>query len=146
MTDKPVTPAPRWDPPQPRQLPFLRIAMLDQLASPQYVAEVAEALRGGLGTIQPRWGTPRDKAAMMLADETTRLASATLWSVSDDMVPLAVQAGRNLPTWTLHRHDLPSPCGLLVYDTPIATYVNTGGETVPIVAASWGPSTFLGPW
>lgn len=144
MTDPSVRPAPRWTPPEPRQLPVLRMSVLEQLRTPQYQAEVATALGCGLGTIQPGWGTPEDKAALMLHDESTRLASATLWSVSDDMTRLAVQAGRKLPSWKLYRHDVPSPTGLVVYDTPIAEYVNTGDETVKIVAASWGPSTFLG--
>jgi hypothetical protein len=144
VNDSAAIPTPPWNPPKPEQLPFLRLSLLDQLRNPLYQEEVARALASGLGTLHPLYGTPQEQAGALLYEERLRLNSAKMWSAGEEVVQLAVQAGQNLPTWKVRREDVLGPCGLLVFDAPIAQYVNTGDETVSIVAASWGPSDFLG--
>ena len=55
------------------------------------------------------------------------------------MTALARHAAPRLPTRTLHAHDLPSRTGFMVFEAPLAAYVNSEGREVQIVAVSWGP-------
>src|SRR6266851_9041464 len=71
--------------------------------------------------------------------EPAGLATADLYWVSAPMTSLARHAADRLPTRTLHAHDLPSRSGFMVFEAPLATYVNDEGREVQIVAVSWGP-------
>lgn len=137
-------PPPPWDP-QPRELPAMREAMCQQLHNPYQHAETTIAMREGMGTLRPVADSPEEAASIMLADEYLRLTSARLWSVSPELTQIAVKASRNLPQWTVRRSDLPNNAatGLIVYDEPIARYINKSGMPVLIVAVSWGPTQLV---
>jgi hypothetical protein len=73
-------------------------------------------------------------------NEIGRLSNADLYFVSADMTELATTAATSLPPFDLSTSDAPSTAGLIVFEKPIATDVNTKaghGETVFISAASW---------
>jgi hypothetical protein len=56
------------------------------------------------------------------------------------MTDLARHAAPQLPTHNLYPHDVPSEFGFMVFEAPLAIYVNEEGREVEIVAVSWGPS------
>src|ERR1035441_1144381 len=74
-----------------------------------------------------------------LRDSGNPLVSTTadLYWVSAPMTALARHAATRLPARTLHAHDLPSQIGFMVFEAPLATYVNNEGREVQIVAVSW---------
>ena len=55
------------------------------------------------------------------------------------MTDLARHAAPRLPTRNLYAHDLPSRTGFMVFEAPLATYVNSEDREVQIAAVSWGP-------
>lgn len=143
-------PAPQWTAPDPRQLPTLRRQLVDQMRNPFEHLTQAEALALGRGTINPDPNDPPGSARLLLADERRRLVSAKLFSITEELTALAVQAGRNLPKWKLRRDDAPSACGFMVFDVPFATYHNdplpgSRQETVVLVGVSWGPTVIAPP-
>lgn len=98
-------------------------------------------IRDGRQNTAPLASPPR-AAAILTAEEVTRLKSGELFYVNADMTGLAVAAGRTLPEFSLMPEDLPSPAGLIVFERPIATVdwseFHDGAENEsPIVAASW---------
>jgi hypothetical protein len=44
------------------------------------------------------------------------------------MTALARHAAARLPARTLHAHDLPSQTGFMIFEAPLATYVNNEGR------------------
>lgn len=85
-------------------------------------------------------GVPPDTgAAQVAAQERRRVLAGELYWVSAAMTRLARHAAQSLPSWNLYRHDLPSDCGLMVFEQPLGSYTNDEAREVEIVAASWGP-------
>lgn len=137
----------QWKPPEPTALAGLREALADQMRHPMEHTALTIMLSRGRGTINPDPDNPARAAALLLDDERRRLSAAVLYSVTDEMTTIAVQAGRKLPTWEIQPEHLPAPAGFMVFGKPIASYHNdeqfmdlTGEATVEIVAVSWGPS------
>ena len=54
--------------------------------------------------------------------------TADLYWVSAPMTALARHAAARLPARTLHAHDLPSQTGFMIFEAPLATYVNNEGR------------------
>lgn len=143
----------RWTPPAARELPGLREGLVSHLQSPHAHAMLATVLslgRGpwGTGTISPNTGDPRTDAAILLDEERTRLAQATLYFVTPEMVRLAQVAAQTLPLTTFHPGDVPATTGFCVFGEPIGTYrataeSPTGRNEVRIVAISWGSSRVI---
>lgn len=136
-----------WTPPEPRELAGLREELADQMRHPMEHTALTIMLARGRGTINPDPANPARAATLLLEDERRRLSAAALYSVTDEMTAIAVQAGRKLPTWEIRPEHLPAPAGFMVFGKPIGTYHNdeqfmdlTGEATVEIVAVSWGPS------
>ncbi|QXV57426.1 hypothetical protein CVV72_10785 [Amycolatopsis sp. TNS106] len=84
---------------------------------------------------------------MLLVEERRRLKSARLWAMTEAMTQVSIAAGRKLPSWEVRPEDVPSPCGLMMFDTPIGYYrADPPGEAsqmVSIVAVSWGPTRIV---
>jgi hypothetical protein len=93
----------------------------------------------GCQWIPPGSPTVAVGAAQIARQEHQRVTSADLFWVSAPMTALARHAAARLPTRTLHPHDLPSRTGFMVFEAPLAGYLNTEGREVQIVAVSWGP-------
>ena len=77
-------------------------------------------------------------AAQIARQEQLRVSGDLYW-VSAPMTDLARHAAPRLPTRNLHAHDLPSRTGFMVFEAPLATYLNSEGREVQIAAVSWGP-------
>lgn len=65
-------------------------------------------------------------------------SSSELYWISADFTTLAAMASHDFETVTLHREDLPSPAGLIVWAAPIGVIQRPGGEA-SIRAISWCP-------
>jgi hypothetical protein len=90
---------------------------------------------GGPGRLALRFlrHRPRDSGNPLVS------AGGDLYWVSAPMTDLARHAVPSLPTRSLHPHDLPSPAGLMVFEAPLARYLNSECREVEIMAVSWGP-------
>ena len=77
-------------------------------------------------------------AAQVARQERLRVTGDLYW-VSAPMTDLARHAAPRLPTRNLYAHDLPSRTGFMVFEAPLAAYVNSEGREVQIAAVSWGP-------
>jgi hypothetical protein len=77
-------------------------------------------------------------AAQVARAEQARVSGELYW-VSAAMTALACHAAPSLPSRDLHAHDLPSPAGLMIFEAPLAGYVNGEGREVEIAAVTWGP-------
>jgi hypothetical protein len=132
-----------WQAPDPHEVVRFRAEILDSLQTTPVFLSTVVALAGGNGTLHLS-SDPTMAAGKLLADETVRLRTARLYSVTKDMTEVAVAAGESLPTWKVLPQDIPASAGLMVFDSPIAVY-DTPNYPVPvqIVAASWGPTQYL---
>ncbi|WP_018505348.1 hypothetical protein [Parafrankia discariae] len=133
-----VTP---WEAPDPQGVPALRARQAHQMRQPQAIAQVAQVLAIGKGTLVPPSRGPAEAAQILCADEYRRLADAELFYVAGDMVRLAIAAGESLPDFRLEPEDVPAPAGFLVFAEPIGSYVNSDTDPpvrIPVVAISWG--------
>jgi hypothetical protein len=133
-----------WTPPQPRELPALRQALVEQTRSPFQHQALVHALSLGLGTMSPHTGSLDRDATILLDGEGRRLADAVLYYVTADMTRLAMAAAETLPVHAFHAQDVPAESGFLVLAEPIGAYhphdkPTNQVEVVTIVAASWGP-------
>lgn len=126
----------QYVPPVPRHLPELRGQMASWLATEGENFYLVMALAGR------QWLPPEHTlaagAAQVAEQEHTRVTGAQLYWVSAPMTELARHVAASLPTHDLYPHDLPSPAGLMVFEAPLASYVNQDGRQVQIVAVSWG--------
>ncbi|MFK0244515.1 hypothetical protein ACIQUM_07440 [Amycolatopsis azurea] len=133
-----------WNPPRPRELAGIREDLVRSTASTLVHENTALNLAAGLGTISLKNVGPRMTATVLLSEERRRLTSAHLWSISDEMTQVSISAGRKLPSWKVQPDDVPSPSGLMMFDTPLGYYrADPSGQPariVSIVAASWGPT------
>ncbi|WP_261568241.1 hypothetical protein [Frankia gtarii] len=130
-----------WEPPSPEGVPALRAALARQMRLPHEIAQTAQVLAMGKGTLVPPSRGPLEAARILCGDEHRRLAGAELYFVAGDMVELAVTAGESLPDFHLEPEDVPAPTGFVVFAEPIGSYVNTDVPPpvhIPIVAVSWG--------
>lgn len=129
--------APAWSAPPARAIPQLRrklAAWLNEYGPAFY----ENMILAGRQAQRPA-GPARESARALAAAERHRVVAGELFWVSAEMGELARHAGGQLTRRELYRHDLPSACGLMVFAEPLASYVNSEGRTVEIVAASWGP-------
>jgi hypothetical protein len=129
--------AEQYEPPGPRQIPELRGQLASWISAEGQNFYLVMALAGR------QWLPPGlpfvTGAAQVARQEHTRVTNAELYWVSGPMTDLARHAAGSLPARDTYRHDLPSPVGLMVFETPLASYVNAGGRNVQIVAVTWGP-------
>ena len=122
----------------PRDLPEMRGQLAHWLVGEGPGFYLAMAL-AGCQWIPPGSTSVTAGAAQIARQEHHRVTTADLYWVSAPMTALARHAATRLPTRTLHAHDLPSRTGFMVFEAPLATYVNNEGREVQIVAVSWGP-------
>ncbi len=125
----------RYAPPAPRDLPEPR----GQLAG--WLAGDARQFYLTMALIGRQWVPPAASvaagAAQVARQERMRVAGDLYW-VSAPMTALARHAAPRLPARNLYPHDLPSRTGFMVFEAPLATYVNGEGREVQIAAVSWG--------
>jgi len=128
---------------RPRDLPELRAELLDHYQTPVVIdwwsrrparpaLEVIDR-----GQVRAALNPSGDQRRI---NEIDRLKDADLYFVSADMTQLAITAAESLPSFDLSASDAPSEAGLIFFEEPIATDVNTKagqGETVYISGASW---------
>lgn len=126
----------QYAPPAPRDLPELRgqlAAWLDGQAPKFYLT---------MALVGRQWVPPAASlaaaAAQVARQERLRVTGDLYW-VSATMTDLARHAAPRLPTRNLYAHDLPSRTGFMVFEAPLATYVNSEDREVQIAAVSWGP-------
>src|SRR6184192_1958513 len=121
MTRKPhEQPKPmKWNPPAPRELPGIREDLAKACASSLVYENTVLNLAHGRGTITLAGVDPGIAAAVLLAEERRRLRSARLYSITDEMTQICIAAGKKLPTWEVRPEDVPSACGLMMFDAPI---------------------------
>lgn len=157
-----TTPPTRWDPPDPKQLPELRSALLDHYGSGPAMLSMREALRAGRGVIIPEvpgMDAPPDAVAaqILIASERHRLTGAHLYYATADMTALALAAAATPPREKVSLDRPPAEDGLIVFAEPIGGYVEDVGAalasttaarpgvdakvTTPIVAVSWSQWT-----
>jgi hypothetical protein len=126
---------------RPVDLPRLRTDAID-FARTDAATAYERAIRDGRQIMRPDGG-PAAAAAKLAGAEAKRLTGADLYYVSAPMTDLAVAAGNSLPEFNLMPEDLPTPCGFMYFDKPMATVDYNDyreRETVSdIVAVSWGP-------
>ncbi|GAB7035974.1 hypothetical protein AB0G35_23875 [Streptomyces sp. NPDC021749] len=148
----------RWNPPDPKELPEIRSALLDHYASEPAAATMREALRAGRSTITPQVsGLPASTesvgAAILVESERHRLLGAQLYYATADMTALALAAAQTPPAEPVNVSRPPSESGFMVFAEPIGGYVEDVGAalagtlaarpgvdakvTTPIVAVSW---------
>jgi len=127
----------RYTPPAPRELPELRARLVRWFASegPKFYLTMTLVGRHVL----PAGVDIEAGVARYARQEQRRVTDGDLYWVSAPMTDLARRAAPQLPTRNLYPHDVPSRSGLMVFEAPLATYVNDEGREVQIVAVSWGP-------
>jgi hypothetical protein len=127
-----------YAPPAPQGLPELRGQLAHWLAGEGPGFYLAMAL-AGLQWIPPGSTSVAAGAAQIARQACQRVISADLFWVSAPMTALARHVGAPLPAQTLHAHDLPSRTGFMVFEAPLADYLDIEGREVQVVAVSWGP-------
>lgn len=120
-------------------MPRLREQLEQWTRTNLYVETSRVTLEQGLGSIAPQ-GDARAGATVMAWQEAERLRQASLYYVTPDMSALAVAAGATPPIEPARLDRAPSPYGLVVFGSPVGSYVQTDTH-IPIVAMSWGPWT-----
>lgn len=135
MPARPITE--RYTPPAPRDLPELRAALAGWLSAhgPQFYLSMTLIGRHWL----PLGPDLIAGATRYAGQERSRVTDGDLYWVSEPMTGLAQHAAAQLPTRNLYPHDVPSRRGFMVFQAPLATYRNSTGREVQIVAVSWGP-------
>ncbi|MFF0588429.1 hypothetical protein ACFYWD_20930 [Streptomyces sp. NPDC003781] len=121
---------------RPVDLPELRADVVEWINS-TYAAEMWAS-----GVDQKLWDwcfgpAGRDQATLR-ALEADRLDSAELYYVSSDMGSLARAAARSVPGFALQAEDVPSRCGLMLFETP-PHVVPFPGAPCGVKAVCWGP-------
>ncbi|CRK56913.1 hypothetical protein [Alloactinosynnema sp. L-07] len=133
-----------WTAPAPAEIPALHASLRRWLGHPYFLKVTCDALAAGNGTIFPSAVDPLEAAAILLSEEIDRLAAADLYAVDPTMTAEALTAGAHLPDLSVESSELPSPQGFMVFSAPIG-YSDAPGESVPIVACSWGRSPHCAP-
>jgi hypothetical protein len=89
-------------------------------------------------TYPPGFSMPRETWNKHTEHIVRNLQSSAneLYWVSADFTALAAMASHDFDSVTLHREDLPSPAGLIVWESPIGVVQRPGGEAA-IRAISW---------
>lgn len=82
---------------------------------------------------------PDEVSDAFLDAERSILRLGELFYVSADMTDVAEAAGKTLPNFGLNREDLPAERGLLMFDRPIAEWVDGDGRVSHVIACSWTP-------
>lgn len=86
-----------------------------------------------------RLTSSKEEREVAVATLTTSLATAELFWVSSEMGELARAAGASLPSFAIKPHDLPSPNGLIVLNSPWVL-----DEGLPIRGIAWLDSPTTG--
>jgi hypothetical protein len=131
--DTPVQPARPPAAIDPRELPDVRAALVDHLDAPS-TADWWRQSEGPGETFQRAALQPHMSVDQIRLAERDRLARATLFTVSPEMMELVLEAAPSLPECRIHPNDVPAPIGLCYYPTPIA-HVEPGD--LPLSAISW---------
>lgn len=132
-----------WAAPRPGELPELRRALVEHMATPAAHHVLTATIAAGKGALVPP-GPPDTAAARLLREECQRLREAQLFFLTEDMTELARVAGAGLPDFRLAREDLPAPAGFVQFGSPIGDYLEDGAtppQRTHIVACSWGPTS-----
>lgn len=118
---------------RPTDLPEMRAELVLFLAGldPEAIKAAARNMGGDVPGEWLRFHYQRSQ------NEAASLAQAALYHVSPEMAALAVVAGATLPPFTLEPEDVPSPCGLIYFGTPLR--MDTQPNEEPTWAASWRP-------
>lgn len=103
-----------------RDLPELRADLVDWMRTPS-----------GNDTMA-RYGGPD------AAETGAALAASELFYVCADMAQMAIGAGEALPSYRLHREDLPAECGLVLWEIPVTDPPFL--TDVPVIGAIWSQS------
>lgn len=157
----PMPPPAPWVAPAATELPELRDRLVRHLGRVQFTNNLAQALYNNRGTVNAYPEHPERGAAELIADEQRRLRAAHLLSITAPMTEMAKHAAAKIDNLTVRPNDLPTIkvtnrdgqvretiawSGLMVFDTPMATYVQNNGafpaDPISIVAVSWGPTRF----
>lgn len=157
----PAAEAPPWKAPHPRELPEWRLKLFEHTGSEDFLRQMSASVNAGQCTMLPTVDgtqeyTPGAIAAQLLArQELARLSEARMYHVSADMTALACAVAAKPPIEPVLQRRLPSPAGLMVFESPIGGYVQDVAEvlrhgvgdlepaceglmvTTPIVAVSW---------
>ena len=117
----------------PRQLPDVRAALVDHLHAPSTAVWWRKSEAAGETFHRPALQPHLSVDQIRLA-ERDRLARATLFTLSPEMMDLVLAASASLPECRIHPDNVPAPIGLCYYPTPIA-HVEPGD--LPLSAISW---------
>lgn len=99
----------------------------------------AACINAGLMPVRPDL-PPLEAADIIARSEVMRLRTAELFWIGSEMTDLVTTAALSLPYFTLAPEDLPAPCGLVHFESPIEVYQDevTKKRTF-VTAAAWGP-------
>lgn len=125
-----------WRCPDPRHVPELRGKLAVWLG--EYGADFyLEMSVVGTQLVRPVAADLLTSVSQLAVAERRRVVDGDLYWVASEMTALARHAGRQLTTYELYEHDLPSRSGFMVFAEPLAT-VQGEGLTSEVVAVSWG--------
>lgn len=75
--------------------------------------------------------------------ERSRLRSSPTYWLSPDMFEVVLHASNTMPPEPLHREDVPTPSGFVVFAKNLH-FTDGNGDRIGVAAASWGPMVHLG--
>ena len=138
----------QWIPPHPTEVPALHADLRRWLFHPFSFTITINAIEAGHGTLVPAAPTPLHAASILHTEEHARLGPpkaesneddevAGLYSLDHDTTVEARAQGGQLHDLAVQPTDLPTPQGLVIFDSPIG-YSHDGGPLVPIVGCSLG--------
>jgi hypothetical protein len=131
-----------WTPPKPVQLPDVRRKLIAWHRSPAAVQRHALLMRNQTAkTCIPYTQGPFEAAQIMNAQEAERLGRARLYYVNEAMTEAANRKALRPRPQPLTAVRVPAPYGLVVFASPIGSYISRGfpePDHVPYVAVSWG--------
>ena len=117
---------------------------------------------GGQYPADPSVTDPFTQADLLIRDELARLRAGNLYWVSPDMTQMCRAAAPGMPPFRPGPDDVPSPCGLMYFASPLSGYqtnlkmiISSGGSPRSVLgpqamaqvrAVSWGPWSEQGRW
>lgn len=128
---------------RPVDIPKVRADLLEHYERPATLREWASQDADPAVIIRAREGriggalNPSGDLRLLL--EIKRLQQAELYFVSAAMTEVAVAAAATLPTFVVEEFDLPSRCGLIVFEKPMAVNQLPDSSGIAYIsAAAWG--------
>lgn len=94
-------------------------------------------IQTGMQKIKPT-GPVDDVSEWLAITEYGRIKNADLWFIGADTCELIREAQPTMPPFAPVQHDLPSRCGLIVFESQVFPELYTGSNS-QLVGASWGP-------